>query len=179
MSIGRIIAVALVGVGCARWGLAQDRPGTQRGEPRRLLESRSGESTASAKTWLVARRDTTTSTNSEVFRDVTIASGKTLSLDSSLDYSSAATVAVMVECTACNTSGTSLGAAGLTLQARWSTPDADSFIATDFQDASSFPYWDSGGILFTVYGSQFRLTLQNSGSDAIHIRQIVFFRRNQ
>jgi hypothetical protein len=118
------------------------------------------------------------STNTEVFKDIVIAAGKSATLDSTLDYSSADIVAVTVQCSICDSATTSLAASGLTLQARWTIPEAVVSVATENKSASSFPYWDAGGAIFTVFGPQFRLVLQNRGKDAIAIQQVTIFRRN-
>ncbi|MBZ5580456.1 MAG: hypothetical protein LAP40_28210 [Acidobacteriia bacterium] len=114
----------------------------------------------------------------EVFQNVVIAAGKTVSLDSALDYSTSNTVAVTVQCIVCTSATTALGASGLILQARWMAPNTQFYVATENKAASAFPYWDAGGAIFSVYGPQFRLTLQNSGSQPIAIQQITLLRRS-
>jgi len=120
-----------------------------------------------------------TPTTSEVLRDVVIGAGKTITFDSTMDYSSATAVAVTVLCAACSTNDTSLATAGLVLQARWIVPNAESFVATEFRAATAFPYWDAGGVMFSVFGSQFRLSMQNKGTQAITLKQVTLFIRNQ
>ena len=117
--------------------------------------------------------------NSEVFQNVVLAAGKGVALDSTLDYSSATTVAVSVQCNSCTSAATSLASAGLTLQARWLVPNAEFYASTESKPATSFPYWDAGGVLFNVYGSQFELILQNTGTQTVSIAQITIFRRGQ
>jgi hypothetical protein len=116
---------------------------------------------------------------SEVFENVVIAAGKTVSLYSELDYSSAGTVAVTVSCIICSTAATSLGNSGLVLQARWTVPDAQSFVTAESKSATAFTYSDSGGAIFNVYGPQFRLALQNKGTQTIGLQQVTIFRRRQ
>ena len=113
----------------------------------------------------------------EVHKNVAVAAGKTVVIDSTLDYSSAASVAVSVYCGNCTTASTALSSLPLVLQAFWSVPDAASYIATDSK--SAFLYYDSGAALFQVYGSQFRLALQNKGSSNLTLNQLVLFRRAQ
>ena len=115
--------------------------------------------------------------NSEVFEGIFINAGKTVSLDSKLDYSSATTVAIGVECTLCDSTADSLGSSGLVLLARWAVPNAELYVTTENKATTLFPYWDAGGVIFNVYGSQFRLSLQNKGSQPIAIEQITIFRR--
>jgi hypothetical protein len=45
--------------------------------------------------------------------------------------------------------------------------------------ATTFPYWDAGAALFNTYGSQFRLILQNTGTQTVAIQQVTLFRRSQ
>ena len=114
-----------------------------------------------------------------MFRNVVIAAGTTVSLDSTLDYSSVSTVAVAVQCITCTSAATALGASSLTLQARWLVSGADFYVATGNKSATTFPYWDAGGAVFNVYGSHFRLSLQNKGSQTISIQQVTLFRPSQ
>jgi hypothetical protein len=108
-----------------------------------------------------------------------IAGGKTVSLYSDLDYSSANTVAVTVSCIICSSAATSLGNSGLVLQSRWTVADAQSFVTAESKAATAFTYSDSGGAIFNVYGPQFRLALQNKGTQTIALQQVTVFRRKQ
>jgi hypothetical protein len=117
--------------------------------------------------------------NSEVFLNILIPAGKAVTLDSDLDFTDAAAVAVTVPCAICSSASTSLGSAGLTLQARWMVREAIGYAATENKSAAAFSYWDSGGAIFSVYGSQFRLVLQNKGDSPISLQQVTLFRRNQ
>ena len=126
-----------------------------------------------------AAAETAAPANSDVFRDLVIPVGKSIFVDSTLDYSPAATVAVTVQCIVCNTAATALGASGLMLQARWVVPDATTYVTTENKTTANFPYWDAGGVTFTVYGTQLRLSLQNRGSQTIAIEQLTVFRRSQ
>ena len=125
---------------------------------------------------LVAKITTPTS---EVFTNVVISAGQNVALDSAMDYSSAATVAVTVQCTSCTSSTTSLASAGLILQARWVVSDDCSYVATENKAATTFPYWDTGAAIFDVYAPQFRLNLQNKGTQPIILQQVTIFRRSQ
>jgi hypothetical protein len=126
-----------------------------------------------------ASTSTTTTTNSEAYGSINIDAGKSVYIDSSLDYSSASTVAVTVQCTGCTTAATSLGTSGLVLHASWLVPNAEWYGATENKAATGFLYWDVGSAIFNVYGSQFRLVLQNGGSSTIAIKQITLFSRSQ
>lgn len=122
---------------------------------------------------------TTPTGNSEVFEGIYLGIGKTVSLDSKLDYSSATTVAVGIQCIICDSYAVSLGTSGLVLLARWAVPNAELYVTTENKAASTFLYWDAGGAIFNVYGSQFRLSLQNNGKQPIAIEQVTLFRRGQ
>ncbi|SPE43126.1 conserved exported hypothetical protein [Candidatus Sulfopaludibacter sp. SbA3] len=126
-----------------------------------------------------ASAPTAPSGNSEVFQNIVIQAGTTYSIDSQMDYSSASTVAVGVQCSVCTTVDSSLGASGLILIPRWLVANTDIFTVAENKAATTFPYWDAGGAVFDVYGPQFRLTLQNTGSAAIKIQQVTIFRRGQ
>jgi hypothetical protein len=96
-----------------------------------------------------------------------------------MDYSAANTVAVTVECTICTTATTSLASSGLVLQAGWLVPNATAYVVAENKAATAFLYTDAGSALFNVYGTQFRLILQNKGSVSIAIQQVTLFRRGQ
>ena len=122
-------------------------------------------------------RSVVTNGNAEVFQNVVIDAGKSVSLNSTLDYSAADSVAVTVLCDGCDSDAKSLATAGLSLHARWLLPGADVYSATEFRSATGFPYWDGGGVLFTAYGPQFQLTLRNKSSQAITLVHVTLFRR--
>ena len=116
---------------------------------------------------------------SEVFRNVVVEAGKSASRDSDMDYSYAGSVAVTILCSVCTSTATSLGSSGLILQARWLVLNADSYVTTENMASTAFLYWDVGAAMFTVYGPQFRLTLQNKGSQTVTLPQVTIFRRSQ
>lgn len=115
---------------------------------------------------------------SEVFGPVVIAAGKSASFDSTLDYSYSSSVAVTVQCIVCTSTATSLSTDNLVLQAFWTVPTAQLYVTVENKSALTFAYWDAGGAIFNAYGTQFRLTLQNNGSQTIAIQQITLFRRS-
>lgn len=116
--------------------------------------------------------------NAEVFRNVYIGLGKSISLDSKLDYSFAGSVAIGFQCIVCDTWANSLGTSGLVLQAQWTVPEAGLYVTTENKAATTFLYWDSGGVIFSGYGSKFRLILQNKGKQPISIEQITLLLRS-
>jgi hypothetical protein len=72
-----------------------------------------------------------------------------------------------------------MGSLGLVLQARWTVPDAASYVTAENKAATAFPYADSGGVVFNVFGPRFRLALQNKGTQPIALQQVTIFRRSQ
>ena len=120
-----------------------------------------------------------TTTSSEVFQNIVIPADQNYSISSTMDYSAANTVAVTVECTICTTATTSLASSGLVLQAGWLVPNATAYVVAENKAATAFLYTDAGSALFNVYGTQFRLILQNKGSVSIAIQQVTLFRRGQ
>ena len=131
--------------------------------------------TKSERTGAAASRTAASAGNSEVFRNVTVPAGKIVSFDSKLDYSSFDKVAVTVRCATCDSAANSLNS--LVLLPFWSVPDADLYSVAEIKSGTAFPYWDAGGAVFQVYGSEFRLTLQNTGAQDITIQQVTIFCR--
>jgi hypothetical protein len=113
------------------------------------------------------------SSNWELYQNVVINAGSSVSIDSGLSFATYEHVAVSVRCTAATTSATSMS--GIVLQPLWSVPGAELFSIAEFALGSKFAYWDAGGAVFQVYGPQFRLTIENTGSSAITLDQVVIF----
>jgi hypothetical protein len=169
MNTVKISTAVLLASFSLRPSVAQDRPATER----------SAESYSVAVAARPSANTVAAAANSEVFQNIVIAAGKSVSINSTLDYTAANTVAVTVQCTICTTLATSLTGSGLMLQASWSVPNAGSFAVAENKSASTFPYWDAGAALFNTYGSQFRLILQNTGSGTIAIQQVTLFSHGQ
>ena len=180
-NIARIGIAVLLGW-CTGLVLAQERKDTvPAAKPRKLATERSAPvqdevQRAARKT---AKDGLDSTVVSEVFESIVITPGRNVPLDSTMDYSTVSTVAVTVQCSGCTSAATSLGTCGLVLQARWTVPNAELVVATENKPASAFPYWDAGGAVFNVYGPQFRLVLQNTGSQPISLQQVTLFRRSQ
>jgi hypothetical protein len=163
------ITLVLIASSLAALSLAQDRP----------VAEKSAQTADLVTAPALSRKDAVNTGTSEVFQNLVIAAGKSMALDSSLDYSSAATVAISVLCIICTSGATSLGNSGLVLQAAWTVPDAGSYVTTENKTATAFPYTDAGGAVFNIYGPQFRLVLQNKGAQTIALQQVTIFRRSQ
>jgi hypothetical protein len=182
MNITRVLTATLLTSCFVCLAAAEDRPGLRSAkETQNVVTEKSAESYDRPVTPIAraSRKAVDAPAISEVFGMVIVPAGKTVSLDSAMDYSSVNTVAVSVLCIICSSALTSLGNSGLVLQARWTVPDAESYATTENMPATAFPYTDSGGAVFNVYGTQFRLTLQNKGTQTIAIQQITMFRRSQ
>jgi hypothetical protein len=182
MNITSILTATLLTSCFVCLSLAEDRPGPRAAkEPQSIVTEKSAGTYERPVTPIAraSRRAVDAPATSEVFGLVIVPAGQTVSLDSTMDYSSANTVAVSVLCIICNSATTSLGNSGLVLQARWLVSDAELYATTENMAATSFPYTDAGGAVFNVYGAQFRLTLQNKGTQTIAIQQITMFRRSQ
>ena len=172
MNIRKIGASALLTFCLVSLSFAQDRVAT--GKSAETYDLVPGP--AIARTVAAA---TSATANSEVFQSIVVAAGKTATINSALDYTSANTVAVTVQCIVCSTAATSLTNSGLVLLASWLVPNAASYVAPESKAATAFLFWDAGGALFNVYGSQFRLILQNTGTGTIAIQQVTIFQRGQ
>jgi hypothetical protein len=167
----KIVSIGLALLLLPGLSIAQDRPAVEKSaEPSGPLVRPVPRATA---------RDAVSVAISEVFENLVIAAGKTVTLDSALEFSASDSVAVSVLCIICSTANTSLGNSGLVLQARWTVPDAGAYVTTENRLATAFPYSDSGGAVFNVYGPQFRLVLQNRGTQTIALQQVTFFHRSQ
>uniref|UniRef100_Q02BS7 Uncharacterized protein n=1 Tax=Solibacter usitatus (strain Ellin6076) TaxID=234267 RepID=Q02BS7_SOLUE len=170
MKIIKAGLAALLVPGLVCLSMAEDRPAVEKSaEPGPLVHA----------TPKVTSRDAASSGNSEVFENLVIAAGKTITLNSALDYSASDSVAVSVLCIICSTAATSLGNSGLVLQARWTVADAGDYVTTENRPATTFPYSDAGGAVFNVFGPQFRLVLQNKGTQTIALQQVTIFHRSK
>jgi hypothetical protein len=63
------------------------------------------------------------------------------------------------------------------MQAYWSVPEADQYVVAEAKTGKSLLYTNSGGAIFQVYGSQFRLILKNDGDTTMKIQQVIVFSR--
>lgn len=142
-------------------------------------ETRGTEPEGAARKWTTIkkspRKAAETEGKWEVFKDITVDAGKNVVLDSSIDYSSLDKVAVAVR----SASDSLSDLESLTLQTFWSVPDADYFSAAEIKFGKTFPFTNSGSVLFGVYGSEFRLILRNEGALSLKIAQLFIFCRSQ
>jgi hypothetical protein len=111
--------------------------------------------------------------NWETYKNLQVDPGKSVVIESEMDFTSADKAVVTVR----STSETDSYFAGLTLTAAWSHPDVDLYSVVEEAKGTAFPYWNTGGAVFQVFGPQFRLILQNSGTQILTIQQVVIGRR--
>lgn len=142
-------------------------------------ETRRPEPDEAARKWTTIkkplRKAAETEGKWEVFKDITVDAGKSVVLDSRIDYSSLDKVAVAVR----SASDSLSDLEDLILQTFWSVPDADYFSAAEIKFGRTFPFTNSGSVLFGVYGSEFRLILRNEGGLSLKVGQLLIFCRSQ
>jgi hypothetical protein len=125
-------------------------------------KARAADSTVPASPW-------------EVFKNFAVEPGKTYSLDSTLDFTSANAVAVTLRTS--NNSAADLST--LTLYGYWSVPDADHYNPAENRLGADFLYANAGGAIFQVHGSQFRLVLRNDSDHVLVIQELIIFSRSR
>ncbi len=99
------------------------------------------------------------SANWELYKNLTIPPGGHISLDSKIDFTARGKVSFTARCTSASWGGLSMSS--LDFQALWSVPGAELFGVVEHLAGSKFSYIDSGGGLFQVYGSKFRMVISN------------------
>lgn len=114
------------------------------------------------------------STNWELYKNLTIPPGGHIALDSKLDFTSRGKVSFTARCTSASWGGLSMSS--LDFQALWTVPGAELFGVVEHMAGSKFSYIDSGGGLFQVYGSKFRMVIFNSDktSDATLDQVLIY-----
>ncbi len=104
----------------------------------------------------------------DYFTTVTIPAGQSVSLDSTIDYSSSDTLRVTVRSAASdlfNLIGT----------AYFTVPNANEFVTQEVMLGTDFFYANSGGATFQVCGPQFRLTLRNTGTTTMTLTSVLIY----
>jgi hypothetical protein len=110
--------------------------------------------------------------NYEFWTSVTIPAGGGVSLDSGINYASSDIVRVTFRSAAPD-----LG--NLVAVASWSVPEIDDFNIQDLSLGSKYFFTISGGGVFSVSGTQFRLILVNNGTDLINLNSVLVIARSQ
>lgn len=103
---------------------------------------------------------------------VAIPAGGVVSLDSAINYASSDTVRVTFRSAASD-----LG--NLVAVATWSVPEIDHFNIQDVSLGNKYFFSNSGGGVFSVSGTQFRLILINNGTDVINLNSVLVIARSQ
>jgi hypothetical protein len=118
-----------------------------------------------------ARAATLSVANSEVFRNITIQPGQSVTVDSTLDYTATDRVSVTFR------AASNVDLSVLEIDAYWAVPNADSYSVAEYDSGTNFPYLNVGGTIFNVYGNQFRMLLSNTGKTAITLQQVTVYMR--
>jgi hypothetical protein len=106
----------------------------------------------------------------EVWRDVTIAPGESVNLDSGISFTTADTARVSIR-------SRNADLREIVMNAYWAMPQAEFFNVAEIVTGDTFPYRNVGGATFTTYGNQFRLRLTNTGTSTMYLAQVVVFAR--
>jgi hypothetical protein len=110
--------------------------------------------------------------NYEWWNTVTIPAGGVISLDSGINYAASDTVRVTFRSAASDIGN-------LIAVASWSVPEIDHFNTQDVSLGSNYFLPNSGGAVFSVSGTQFRLILVNTGAAAISLNSVLIIARAQ
>jgi hypothetical protein len=106
----------------------------------------------------------------EVWRDITIAPGQSVNLDSDMSFYSADTARVSIR-------SRNSDLPNLLMNAYWAVPQALYWSVADVVRGESLAYTNVGGAVFNTYGNQFRLRLTNNGTATMYLTQVVVFTR--
>jgi hypothetical protein len=106
----------------------------------------------------------------EWWNSVTINPGQAVYLDSSINYTSSDSVRVTVRSDASDLSK-------LVTVAYWSVSDLDFYNASEVGFGSDSYFLNTSGSIFAVFGSEFRLGLQNSGTTPIKLNSVLLITR--
>jgi len=109
-----------------------------------------------------------TSAKYEYYTNVTIPSGQSVNLDSTIDYSSSGTISSTLR-SAKSDIASLLGTAFFTV------PNALEYVTQEAFLGSNFFSNNSGGATVQVCGPQFRLTLQNLGSNSMTPSSVLVY----
>jgi hypothetical protein len=105
----------------------------------------------------------------EVFTNVTVAPGQSVTLTSQQDWTGADRISIAVQCP----SSTSLAKVGIGVA--WSIPIANYFALTDVILGSNFTLPYTGGGTSPAYGNQLQLVMVNTGSTTVSCNQLTAY----
>lgn len=106
----------------------------------------------------------------EVWRNIAIAPGQSVNLDSDMYFSTADSARVSVR-------SRNADLPAMVMNAYWAVPQAEFYNATDVVSGDTFAYNNTGGTTFPTYGTRFRLRLTNTGTSTMFLSQVVVFAR--
>jgi hypothetical protein len=108
----------------------------------------------------------------DVWRNLTIGPGQSVTLDSGIRFGTTGSARVSVR-------SRNRDLPNLVMDAYWAVPEAEFFNVAEVATGDMFPYPNVGGAVFTTYGTQFRLRLTNTGNGTMFLSQVVIFARIQ
>ena len=111
--------------------------------------------------------------NWEVYKNLTIAAGQYVTIQSAIDFTGSDRVAVSYV----NPNGQDL--TGLGIEASWAVSGSDFWASTDRDSGGNFAFSNSGGSIFPVFGSQLRLLIVNNSGATITIQQVMLYARSR
>lgn len=106
----------------------------------------------------------------EVWRDITIAPGQSVNLESDMSFVATDTARVTIR-------SRNSDLPNIVMNAYWAVPQALYWSVADVVIGERLAYTNVGGAVFNTYGSQFRLRLTNTGSATMYLSQVVIFTR--
>jgi hypothetical protein len=129
---------------------------------------------ASAKTARPAAtlKPAVSTVNWEVYKNLTIAPGQFVTIESAVDFTGSDRAAVSYV----NPNGDDLG--GLGIEASWAVSGSDFWASTDKDSGGNFAFTNSGGSLFPVFGTDLRLVITNGGKSTVSIQQVTIYARS-
>jgi hypothetical protein len=108
----------------------------------------------------------------DVLKSITIAPGQSWQYDSTINFAGADRVAVTYR------APSSVDLSKMYSYAFWAVPEADWLVAPEVGGGANLLYTNTGGEFFNVYGSQFRLVLENRGNSTITLTQVLVYIRS-
>jgi hypothetical protein len=111
--------------------------------------------------------------NWEVYRNLTIAPGQYILIESAIDFTGSDRAAVSYV----NPNGVDL--TGLGIEVSWAVSGSDFWATTDRDNGGNFAFTNSGGSLFPVFGTDLRLLIANNGRTAVTIQQVMIYARSR
>jgi len=110
----------------------------------------------------------TNSANWESWRDLSIPAGQSITLDSSIDYSTFTALTFSFR-------SANKDAQNIVISTFWSVPDAGFVNSLDVVTGDAFYYSNTGGSTFSIGGTQLRLILSNAGTSTMNLQSAFVY----